>query len=137
MGICFESVFPSLARKFVSGGTELLVIITNDAWFGRTSGPYQLTKTVALRAVEFRRPVLRAANSGVSAIVDRWGQIHMATSLFTKDAIAGRVWPESGLTFFAKTGDWLPLIAIFVSIAGLSVFREPKRERAVLEQEHK
>lgn len=135
--ICYESIFSRLVRPEVMDGAKVLAVITNDAWFGRTSGPYQLTKSAALRAVEFRRPVIRAANSGVSAFVDRWGQIHMSTSLFTKDVIVGRMWPESGLTFFAKTGDWLPLIALFISLAGLFVFREPKRERAVLEQEHK
>ena len=135
--ICYESIFSRMARPEVLDGAQVLAVITNDAWFGSTSGPYQHTKTAALRAVEFRRPVIRAANSGVSVFVDRWGQFHMPTTLFTKDAIVGRVWPESGFTFFAKTGDWLPLIAIFISVAGLFVFREPKRERAVLEQEHK
>ncbi len=135
--ICYESIFSRLVRPEVVDGARVLAVITNDAWFGRTTGPYQHTKAAALRAVEFRRPVIRAANSGVSAFIDRWGQVHMPTSLFTKDAIVGRMWPESGFTFFAKTGDWLPLTALLVSVAGLFVFREPKRERAVQEQERK
>ena len=129
--ICYESFFSRLARSEVVNGAHLLSVITNDAWFGRTSGPYQHLRVAALRAVEFRRPVMRAANSGVSALVDRWGQIHFPTALYTKTAVLARVWPEDGLTFYARTGDWLPIGALLFTVFGMFIFREPGRRRGV------
>jgi len=129
--ICYESVFSRLVKPEVVNGAEVLSVITNDAWFGRTSMPKQHLQMAALRAVEFRRPVIRAANSGISAIVDRWGRIDLATPLYRKDAILGRVWPETGMTLYARTGDWVPLLAILVIVGGLFIFREPKQRRMV------
>ncbi len=129
--ICYESFFTRLARSEVVNGARLLTVITNDAWFGRTSGPRQHLRVAALRAVEFRRPIVRAANSGISAVIDRWGQIHRATPLYTKTALAARVWPETGLTLYARTGDWLPIGALIVTLIGMLLFREPRRRRGV------
>jgi apolipoprotein N-acyltransferase len=121
--ICYESVFSRLVRSQVVDGATVLAVITNDAWFGRTSGPYQHLKAAALRAVEFRRPVIRAANCGVSGFIDRWGQVLQPTPLFEKTAVLGQVWPEPGLTFYARTGDWVPILAVFVSLLGVFLFR--------------
>jgi len=131
MLICYESAFSRLVKPEVVNGAEVLSVITNDAWFGRTSMPRQHLQMAALRAVEFRRPVIRAANSGISAVVDRWGRIDQATPLYRKDAILVRVWPEKGLTLYARTGDWVPLLAILVVVSGLFIFREPKQRRVV------
>jgi apolipoprotein N-acyltransferase len=128
--ICYESVFSRLIRPQVVDGAQVLCVITNDAWFGRTSGPYQHLRAAALRAVEFRRPVIRAANGGVSALVDRWGRIRAATPLYTKTAVVGRVWPEEGLTFYARTGDWLPWLSVLISLAGLLLFSAGGNEDA-------
>jgi apolipoprotein N-acyltransferase len=117
--ICYESVFARLVRPQVIDGATVLSVITNDAWFGRTSGPYQHLGAAALRAAELRRPVIRAANSGISCLIDRWGQVHLATALFTKTAVVGRVWPEEGLTWYARAGDWLPWLAALVAVAAL------------------
>jgi apolipoprotein N-acyltransferase len=123
--ICYESVFSRLVRSQVVDGAMVLAVITNAAWFGRTSGPYQHLKAAALRAVEFRRPVIRASNCGISGFIDRWGQILQATPLFEKTAVLGQVWPEPGLTFYARTGDWVPVLAALVSLLGLFLFRSP------------
>lgn len=133
--ICYESIFTRLVRTEVVDGAQVLAVITNDSWFGRTTGPYQHTMAAALRAVEFRRPVIRAANSGVSALIDRWGRVHNATRLYVKDAVIGQVWPEMGFTPYARTGDWLPVVALVTGILGLVLFREPNSKRAVLKQE--
>ncbi|MFO7767431.1 MAG: apolipoprotein N-acyltransferase [bacterium] len=125
--ICYESVFARMVRTEVVDGARLLAVITNDAWFGRTSGPYQHLQASALRAVEFRRPVIRAANSGVSGFVDRWGRVHGATPLFRKGAVMGRVWPEGGLTFYARTGDWVPLLSVVLAVVGLFFLRTGER----------
>jgi apolipoprotein N-acyltransferase len=73
--VCYESVFPALAAELEAGGAELLVNITNDSWFGRTSGPEQHLLHGLLRSAETGRPLLRAANSGISVIVDGRGRI--------------------------------------------------------------
>jgi apolipoprotein N-acyltransferase len=117
--ICYESVFARLVRPQVTDGATLLAVITNDAWFGRTSGPYQHLGAAALRAAELRRPVIRAANSGISCLIDRWGQVHQATALYTKAVVVGRVWPEQGLTWYARSGDWLPWLAALAAVAAL------------------
>lgn len=127
--ICYESIFARLVRPQVVDGAQVLAIITNDSWFGRTSGPFQHMRAATLRAVEFRRPVIRSANSGVSGLIDRWGQIHDATPLFVKTAVIGRVWPERGLTLYARTGDWLPLLAVVLSVVALFLFRAPAAGR--------
>jgi len=131
MLICYESAFTRLVRPEVVNGARVLSVITNDAWFGKTTGPYQHLRIAALRAVEFRRPVIRAANSGISAVIDRWGRIHHATPLYRKDAILARVWPETGMTLYASTGDWVPLLALIVGLSGLFIFREPKQRKVV------
>jgi apolipoprotein N-acyltransferase len=73
--ICYEGVFPALTRRFVAAGADFLVNITNDAWYGPTSAPYQSLAQVTLRAVENRVPLVRAANTGFSAVIDPDGRI--------------------------------------------------------------
>ncbi len=83
--ICFEAIFPRLARQMTSEGADLLINITNDAWFGQSNAPSQHLSMSALRAVENRRSMARAANTGISAFVTPDGRIHQATELFTPD----------------------------------------------------
>ena len=73
--ICYEVVYPDLVRRFVAGGSELLTTITNDAWFGRTSAPYQHFEQAAMRAIEEGRYLVRSANTGISGIVDPYGRV--------------------------------------------------------------
>lgn len=103
--ICYEGIFPELTRRFVDGGADFLVNITNDAWFGRTSAPYQHLAMVTLRAIENRVPVVRVANTGFSAMVDVDGTIRWRTGLFES---AWRVDTISWVgirTFYARFGD--------------------------------
>ncbi len=79
--ICFESVFPDLARRQVRQGATLLLVATNDAWFNRSAGPYQHFVQAVFRAVENRRYLLRVANTGISGLIDPWGRIKQATPL--------------------------------------------------------
>ena len=73
--ICYEIVYPDLVRRFVRGGSELLTTITNDAWFGPTSAPYQHFAQASMRAIEEGRYLVRAANTGISGIVDPYGRV--------------------------------------------------------------
>lgn len=75
MLICYEAIFPVLAQKRVENGADVLVNISNDAWFGPTSGPLQHLDLSLLRAIEQNRYMIRATNTGVSAIIDPWGRI--------------------------------------------------------------
>jgi apolipoprotein N-acyltransferase len=103
--ICYEGIFPGLTRRFVDGGADFLVNVTNDAWFGRTSAPYQHLAMVTLRAIENRVPLVRVANTGFSAMVDTDGTIRWRTGLFES---AWRVDTISWIgipTFYARFGD--------------------------------
>lgn len=103
--ICYESVFPHLVRRFSAQGAELLVNMTNDAWYGRTSAPYQHLAMSAFRAVENRRTLVRAANTGITAIVDPWGRVGQQTALFDRTVLVGDVDLVAARTFYSRHGD--------------------------------
>lgn len=103
--ICYEAIFPSLVRRFTAGGAELLVNVTNDAWYGTTSAPHQHLAMAAFRAVENRRYLVRAANTGVTAVVDPWGRVLSPTRLFDRAVLVREVPFTTGLTFYARHGD--------------------------------
>jgi len=109
--ICFESVFPELCRDGVRAGSELFVNITNDGWFGNTPGPYQHAQMCIARAVEFRRFLVRSANSGVSMVVSPSGRITHTIELNQTDVLTTDVLKLSGMTFYARHGDTPLLIA--------------------------
>jgi len=95
VAICYDSTFPQLIRKFRKEGADWLAILTNDAWFGNTTGPYQHAEWARLRAVEMRMPVARAANTGISMLIDPWGRTQTRTNLNTQISIAGTL--ETGI----------------------------------------
>lgn len=113
--ICYEGVFPDLARRFVRDGASLLINVTNDAWFGTTSAPYQHLVMEAMRAVENRVPLVRSANTGISAIVNIDGRIEAQTELLETTHLAGRLaWPRV-TTVYTRYGDWF----VFLCLASL------------------
>lgn len=126
--ICYESIFPELARATVRNGANLLVNITNDAWFGRTSAAFQHFSMAVFRAVENRRCLARAANTGISGFIDANGRILHTTVLF-KEAVAAR--PVSLLkirSFYSRWGDW-PLWILTIGLTVLAIHqvdRTPK-----------
>ncbi len=117
--ICYEGVFPALVRRFVRGGARLMVNMTNDAWFGRTSGPLQHLAMYPFRAVEHRTAVVRAANTGVSAFVAPTGDIVEAMGLFERGNLIGRVPLRVRETLYTRFGDWLAWMALGISGAAL------------------
>jgi apolipoprotein N-acyltransferase len=106
--ICYEAIFPGIARSFVARGAGLLVNITNDAWYGRTSAPYQHLAMAKLRAVENGVFLVRAANTGITAIIDPRGRVVARTGLFERTALVGDVPVLSGGSFYSRHGDLLP-----------------------------
>ncbi|MDP7386536.1 MAG: apolipoprotein N-acyltransferase, partial [Nitrospinota bacterium] len=123
--ICYEVIFADEVRRFVRNGARLLVNITNDAWFGRSAGPYQHMSIAALRAVENRVPLVRAANTGITGVVDATGKIREATTLFVPTGVLANVAPgtpgPAGLTFYTRHGDLFAYLsaALAVLILGL------------------
>jgi apolipoprotein N-acyltransferase len=114
--ICYESVYPNYVREFVNRGAEFLVIITNDSWWGKTSGAYQHASFASLRAVETRRWVIQCANGGISLVVDPTGKRQITTDLYTKTKFIADVGLWSGTTFYMKNGDILAQICVAISV---------------------
>lgn len=103
--ICYEGILAHAARQYKNNEAELLVNITNDAWFGNTSAPFQHFSMSIFRAVETRMYLIRAANTGVSGIVDPTGQIISATDIFRDDALKGFVKFVKIPTLYSVFGD--------------------------------
>jgi len=114
--ICFEGIFPELARDYVREGSRLLVNITNDAWFGRSSAPYQHLSMTVFRAVENRVPLVRAANTGISSIIDSKGCIREMTPLFRQTSLSGEIRFGTRHTIYNRFGDFFAWLCIFVSV---------------------
>jgi apolipoprotein N-acyltransferase len=111
MLICYEGVFPCLTAETVRRGAEVLVNITNDAWFGSTSAPYQHFAAYVFRAVETDRYVLRAANTGISAIIDPRGRTCARTGIFKEAVLNGAFSLKTGETFYVRHGDYFVVLA--------------------------
>jgi apolipoprotein N-acyltransferase len=125
--ICYEGIFPDLVRNFVRDGARLMVNMTNDAWFGRTSGPEQHLSMYPFRAIEHRVSVVRAANTGVSAFIAPSGQITRRLNLFQRGLLTETVPLRVGKTLFTRLGDWPGLLAVGVSAAVLMLTRPRRR----------
>jgi len=114
--ICFEDVIGDLARKFVKKGSDLLVNVTNDAWTGSKKAEIQHFSISIFRAIENRRSLVRAANGGVTAIVDPYGKVLKSLKLFKSDFLIGDVPIVSNhITFYTKAGNLLPRIILIVA----------------------
>ncbi|MFN3476278.1 MAG: apolipoprotein N-acyltransferase [Candidatus Methylomirabilales bacterium] len=125
--ICYEAIFPDQVRRFVQGGADFLVNITNDAWFGPSSAPYQHLAMAAFRAVENRVYLIRAANTGISAIVAPTGEIVKATDLFVEAALSGAIRLKEGTTFYTRFGDFFTLSCVASSLAAIFSLRRHHR----------
>ena len=113
--ICFESIFPDLMRRFADRGSEMIVVITNDAWFGRSASPAQHQMIAVMRAIEFRRPVVRAANTGISCFIDASGRITGETALLERAYRVETVQPSNVRTVYARFGYLFGAAAFLVS----------------------
>ena len=117
MLICYESIFPEIARQSVTRGANLLVNLTNDAWYGRSSAPHQSMAMAVFRAVENKRSLVRAANTGISGFVDPVGRIVGRTGLFVETALVSRMPLLDGQTVFNRQGHLFgPACAILIPL---------------------
>jgi apolipoprotein N-acyltransferase len=127
--ICYEIVYPGLVRQFVRGGSDLLVTITNDAWFGRSSAAAQHFEQGALRAIEQGRYVVRAANTGISGVVDPYGRVLLATPLFEQTVAAVDVRLLDHRTIYSRTGDLAVWVALALTAGIIVISRTPSGRR--------
>ncbi len=118
--ICFDSVFPHLVRQFVRKGARILTIITNDGWFGNTSGPYQHAQYAVFRAVENRVSIARSANTGISFFIDPTGKKHEIVGLHERAVISYQLPITREMTFYTRHGDWLGTFCLIISIPIIS-----------------
>lgn len=119
--VCYEGIFPELARAAVNQGSDLLVNVTNDAWYGQSSAPFQHLSMARFRAIENRIWLVRAANTGISAFIDPAGSIHGATPIFVTLSTTTKVGLGSRPTLYRTIGDALP--TGFLILCGFWFFR--------------
>jgi apolipoprotein N-acyltransferase len=127
--ICYEAIFPDQVRHFAAGGAELLVNITNDGWYGRTSAPHQHFAMVVFRAVENGRYLVRAANTGITGVIDPRGRVVQHTGLFDRMVVVADVPFVDEQTFYTRHGDvfaWACLGAA-LALTAATVKRAPRR----------
>jgi len=118
--ICFESSDSALVRKMVNKGARMLVVITNDGWFGKTAALEQHFKITRMRALEYGIPVIQAANTGVSGFIDKNGKIGLRTGIDESAILGASVEFASGISFFAKYGHLIPLFYLLNIIIAIT-----------------
>ncbi|WP_321372193.1 apolipoprotein N-acyltransferase [uncultured Draconibacterium sp.] len=114
--ICFESVFGHYVSEYVKRGAEVIFVITNDGWWKNSRGYKQHLLFSQLRAIETRRSIARAANTGTSCFINQRGQVLQATNWWKEEAITGSINKNDKLTYYAKHGDFVARSAVFVSV---------------------
>ena len=119
--ICYEAVFPNDVRQFVLDGANLLINISNDGWFGRSSAPAQHLQMARVRAVEHRRWLLRDTNNGYTVSVDPYGRVVARLPVDVRAELDASYAFRSDITFYTRWGDWLPEICSIVSFGLLFV----------------
>lgn len=121
--VCYESVDPVFVTAFVQKGAELITVVTNDSWYGKSSGPYQHKDFAMLRAVENRRSVVRCANGGVSCIINAKGNILAETEMFEKTTLVGEVPLQDEKTFYSENPLIVPILCSVFSfwIFGMNI----------------
>ncbi len=118
--ICYESIFPDFTRRAIKAGANILVNLSNDAWFGRSSAPYQLFAMAAMRAVENHTPLVRVNNTGISGVVAPTGRIMGATAIFTRTTRIETVSWRRTSTFYSEHGDLFAELCAALTIIGLA-----------------
>lgn len=125
--ICYDSVYPGWIRNYVNNKADFLTIITNDGWWGNTSGHHQHFAYARLRAIEFDRWVVRSANNGISGIINPKGEVKIKTEYWVRTGFVYDVPKKESLTFYTKFGDWLSylsLAAMLITLGYLSFRKE-------------
>ncbi|MGH9219742.1 MAG: apolipoprotein N-acyltransferase, partial [Vicinamibacterales bacterium] len=128
--ICYEVTYPALAREAVRQGSEMLTTITNDAWYGESSAAFQHFEMAAMRAIEQGRYLARAANTGISGIIDPYGRILVRTSLFETVAVVGEARFVQQKTLYARIGDVVAFASMAITLLALVIAYKESRGRS-------
>ncbi|MCB5231222.1 MAG: apolipoprotein N-acyltransferase [Candidatus Cloacimonas sp.] len=115
--ICFEIAFPKLLTEIVQQDTDFIVNVTNDGWFKKTVGPYQHAMMTVIRAVENRKQIYRAANTGISIVVDPLGNIKQKTKLYEKSTIEEYLYVYNQDSLYTKTFHRVPKYVLILTLA--------------------
>ncbi len=125
--ICYEIVYPDLVRHAVNAGSDLLTTITNDAWFGASSAPYQHFEQASMRAIENGRYLVRAANTGISGIVDPYGRVVVQTQIFQPAVVVGQARFVRDRTVYSRIGDVFAYASAVCTLGALLFVRRRVR----------
>ena len=125
MVICFESAFEDLSRNYRKAGAEVLINITNDAWYGETTAPSQHAAHLVMRAIETRAGIARAANSGISEVVSPLGVPSARTKLESRTVVVTRLETSDVIPLYVRWGDWVAVLILVLSggLLGLALLR--------------
>lgn len=127
--ICYEIIFPGFVQKRVRDSANLIITITNDGWFGKTTGPFHHAAMARMRAIENGIPLVRSANSGISMIVDQYGRVMEETDLYTRTILSGTVHPGALHTLYGKWGDWFVWVCLSLCSASVLLLLVKKASR--------
>ena len=130
--ICYESIYPQRSLAFRRNGADILVNITNDAWFGRSLAPWQHHAHLVLRAIETRVGIVRSANTGISGYIDPLGRDRARTELFVEATPTYLAQTTNERTPYVRFGDWLGVLSLLVAIAATARYAMQHRRRATL-----
>ena len=113
--VCFESTFPHLSKRFVKEGAHFLIYVVNDGWYETAPEPQQHAKQAIFRAIETRRPVVRSANTGISMVIDQFGNIQESLELNQRGVIEDvTIFPSEKITFYVRYGDYLIYVMMII-----------------------
>jgi apolipoprotein N-acyltransferase len=129
--ICYEILFPELSRKLVQNGADILVNITNDAWYGHSSAPYQHFSMIVFRAVENKRSLARSANTGISGFINPFGKIISASEIFSDANLNVNLPVLNDLTFYCQFGDVFAIFCCLIMLI-LIVSNFLKNEKSIV-----
>jgi apolipoprotein N-acyltransferase len=117
--ICYEIIYPDFVRRRVANGANVLVNITNDGWFGKSTAPFQHATMARMRCIENGVSLARCANSGISMFVDPHGKLLSRTKLYTRTVLTEQLPVAKVNTFYTKAGDWPVWLSMVILVLGI------------------
>lgn len=118
--ICYESLYPAQTAELVRGGAQMLAFITNEGWFSRTHGEYQIAAFSRLRSIETRRATARAVNTGITWFIDSFGRVHEQAPWWSEQTLEGRVKLSDEMSLYVRYTDYFPKCCAWLTLAVLA-----------------
>lgn len=118
--ICYEQLYPAQMAEFVRNGAEMLALITNEGWFSKTHGEYQMAAFTRLRSIETRRAIARTANTGVTSFIDPWGRVYGQAPWWSEQTVIGQVRLSNEMSLYVRYPDYFPKACLWL-VLGLAL----------------